>query len=112
MKIENTIIKDRNCLKAFLLLFLNNTCDRLSKSGIDFVKSQMETGNFDELYCEYNKRNDIQIINMLLSSVETFDLSKSEIEALFGDAKSWFKSREKQNITGEYRFNLLSKLMA
>ena len=88
-------------LKIYTLIYCANADFSESKVEIDFIKSKIQSSNFDKIHSEFEDDNDYQSIQKIQSSSEEHGDTKDETNSLFNEIKELFMSDKKYDVLEE-----------
>ena len=98
-------------LKIYILIFCANADLSESKFEIDFIKSKIQTSDFEKLDKEFLEDNDYQSIQKIQSSIDEHGLSQDEIYSLFSEMKELFLKDNKYDILEKNLFRGLNRIL-
>ena len=82
----------REELKVYLMIYCANADFHESKIESDFIKAKHPDTDFDAIHEEYNEDTDFQRIQKIRLTAKRHNYSKPEIDELFEEMKTLFKS--------------------
>ena len=65
-------------LKIYILIYCSNADFSESKLEIDYIKSKIQTNNFEKIHNEFEKDNDYQSIQKIQSSIKEHHYENDE----------------------------------
>ena len=65
-------------LKIYILIYCSNADFSESKLEIDYIKSKIQTNNFEKIHHEFEKDNDYQSIQKIQSSIKDHHYENDE----------------------------------
>jgi hypothetical protein len=65
-------------LKIYILIYCANADFSESKLELDYIKSKIQTNNFEKIHNEFEKDNDYQSIQKILSSIKEHHYENDE----------------------------------
>jgi len=75
-------------LKAYILIYCANADFSESKLEIDYIKSKIHTGIFENIHTEFEKDNDYQSIQKIQTAIKEHNLTDNE--TLIGEIMELF----------------------
>jgi len=98
-------------LKIYILIYCANADFSESKVEIDFIKSKIQTSNFEKLNDEFINDNDFQSIQKIKLSIKEHGYTNDETNILFKEIKELFLSDKKYDILEQNLFRGLSHIL-
>ena len=97
-------------LKIYILIYCANADFSESKFEIDFIKSKIQTSNFEKIHAEFEQDNDHQSIQKIQISIEEHGYTNDETDLLIGEIKELFLSDGKYDILEQNLYRGLSHI--
>jgi hypothetical protein len=79
-------------LKAYLLLYCANADFIETNEERDIIKSKVDKTTYNEIHKEFDKDNDYQSLQKILSTVKRLEYSQDQISKLITEMKDLFLS--------------------
>jgi hypothetical protein len=98
-------------LKIYVLIYCANADFSESKFEVDFIKSKIQTSNFEKIHAEFEQDNDYQSIQKIQLSMEEHGYTNDETNRLFGEIKELFLSDKKYDILEQNLYRGLSHIL-
>ena len=98
-------------LKIYTLIYCANANFSESKFEINFIKSKIQTSDFEKIHDEFEKDNDYQSIQKIQSSIKDHGYTDDGIDTLFKEIKALFLSDNKYDILEQNLYRGLSHIL-
>ncbi len=98
-------------LKIYVLIYCANADFLESKLEIDFIKSKIQTSNFEKIHAEFENDNDYQSIQKIRFSIKEHGYTNDETNSLFREIKELFLSDKNYDILELNLYRGLSHLL-
>lgn len=98
-------------LKTYLLIYCANADFSESKIEIDFIKSKIQTTNFNKIHREFEQDNDHQSLQKIQTSIKELNYTEAEIDNLINEVKALFLSDGKFDILEKNIFRGLNHIL-
>ena len=98
-------------LKIYILIYCANADFSESKFEVDFIKSKIQTSNFEKIHAEFEQDNDYLSIQKIQLSIEEHGYTNDETNRLFEEIKELFLSDKKYDILEQNLYRGLSHLL-
>ncbi len=106
-----TIDWTRDELVAYILLFAAHSDYKEDNHERNVIISKVDMNTFQEIHDEFDKDNDYQGIQKIMTSLAQHNYEKDDIDILFGDIKALFFSDGDFDITERNMLRFLEKLL-
>ena len=98
-------------LKIYTLIYCANADLSESKIEVDFIKSKIQTSNFEKIHAEFEHDNDYKSIQKIKLSIEKHGYTNDETNGLFEEMEELFLSDNDYDIMEENLFRGLSHIL-
>ena len=98
-------------LKIYTLIYCANANFSESKFEIDFIKSKIQTSDFEKIHDEFEKDNDYQSIQKIQSSIKDHGYTNDSIDTLLKEIKALFLSGNEYDILEQNLYRGLSHIL-
>ncbi|NMH88798.1 hypothetical protein [Flavivirga algicola] len=98
-------------LKIYILIYCANANFSESKFEIDFIKSKIETSNFEKIHQEFKEDNDYQSIQKIQLSIKNQGYTNGDLGILFKEIKELFLSDKKYDVLEKNLNRGLSRIL-
>ncbi|GAA3630269.1 hypothetical protein [Flavivirga jejuensis] len=98
-------------LKIYILIYCANADFSESKAEIDYIKSKIETSDFEKIHDEFKKDNDYQSIQKIRSSIKDHGYTNDAVDRLFEEMKTLFLSDNKYDILEQNLYRGLNRIL-
>ncbi len=108
--IMKTIDWTRDELVAYILLFAANSDFKESEEERNLIISKVDLQTFQDIHDEFDRDNDYQGIQKIMTSLEQHNYDKDDIDILMEDIKVLFFSDGDFDITEQNMLKCLNRL--
>ncbi|WP_299362036.1 hypothetical protein [Winogradskyella sp.] len=105
-----TIDWTRDELVAYVLLFAANSDFKEDNRERDVIISKVDIDTFQEIHDEFDRDNDYQSIQKIMTSLRQHNYDKDDVEILLADIKTLFFSDGEFNINERNMLKCLERL--
>ncbi|MAB47579.1 MULTISPECIES: hypothetical protein [Winogradskyella] len=105
-----TIDWTRDELVAYILLFAANSDFKEDNKERNIIISKVDMKTFSEIHEEFDKDNDYQSIQKIMTSLRQHNYDRDDVEVLLADIKTLFFSDGKFNINERNMLKSLERL--
>ncbi|AUP77585.1 hypothetical protein [Flavivirga eckloniae] len=98
-------------LEIYILIYCANANFSETKMEIDFIKSKIQTSNFEKIHSEFKNDNDYQSIQKIQSSIKDHGYTNDDKDTLFKEIKALFLSDNKYDILEQNLYRGLGHIL-
>lgn len=99
-------------LVAYILLYASQSDFLESNKEKNIIISKVDMNTFQKIHNEFDKDNDYQSIQKIISGLKEHNYSKMDIDLLFADIKGLFFADGNFNVSERTMYKLLKKLLS
>jgi len=99
-------------LVAYILLYASESDMIVSNKERNVIISKVDMKTFQKIRDEFDKDNDYQSIQKIISGLKEHNYSKMDIDLLFADIKGLFFADGNFNVSERTMYKLLKKLLS
>ncbi|MEO1032113.1 MAG: hypothetical protein AAFX55_11945 [Bacteroidota bacterium] len=105
-----TIDWTRDELVAYILLFAAHSDFKEDNRERDVIISKVDMNTFQEIHDEFDRDNDYQSIQKIMTSLRQHNYDKDDVETLLADIKTLFFSDGEFNVNERNMLKALERL--